>query len=170
MVTEGEIIYEKLGMIQARGSAAMDIRVDGSRSDTESWIRARETPAEELPTLSDEEISVAGKLAIPIDEYRRARYAAEIARKHLEDRATRLGLLVQKWLSDHDFSTHVSSVWLKTFAGKYRIDIGGAKPHLLFFEEDLVDDMLEGGSEEARHRFNRVLSLNLLDAREAQAS
>jgi len=148
----------------------MDIRVDGSRSDTESWIRARETPAEELPTLSDEEISVAGKLAIPIDEYRRARYAAEIARKHLEDRATRLGLLVQKWLSDHDFSTHVSSVWLKTFAGKYRIDIGGAKPHLLFFEEDLVDDMLEGGSEEARHRFNRVLSLNLLDAREAQAS
>ena len=157
-------------MISNKGSIAMDIRVDGSRSDTESWIQSREIPVDQLPSLSEEEMSVAGKLAIPIDEYRRARYAAEISRKHLKDRATRLGLLVQNWLSDHEFSAHVSSVWLKTFAGKYRVDIGGATPHRLFFEEELVDDMLEGGSEEARHRFNRVLSLNLLETREAQAS
>jgi hypothetical protein len=148
----------------------MDIRVDGSRSDTESWIQAHEIPLEQLPALSDEEISVAGKLAIPVDEYRRARYAVEISRKHLEERASKVGLLVQKWMADHSLSGRVDSVWLKTLAGKYRVDIEGTKPHLLFFEEDAVDDMLEGGSEEASHKFDRVLSLNLLDAREAAAS
>jgi hypothetical protein len=88
----------------------------------------------------------------------------------LEYRAKNLGLLVERWLLTHSIDAQVKSVRLKTFAGKYSVNIKGSGSNVLVFDEELIDDMFEGGSEAAEAKFNRLLALNLLGEQEAQAS
>ena len=65
----------------------------------------------------------------------------------------------------------VSFVWLKTFEGKYRVDVeSGGKHSLIFVDESLVDEMFENGSAQAERGLQHILELNLLPAEAVRAS
>lgn len=141
--------------------ASVQILVDGSRSSTESWVQAYRMPVEELPSISQDEQSVAGKLAIPPDDYRRSKYAADLTKQQLELRASKVGQLVQNWLRLHGIKAETTAVWLKTFEGRYRVEVRiGDQVHSFFLAEETMDDLLDAGSQEAQQKFEVVLRTN----------
>ncbi len=46
----------------------MDIRVDGNRSTSESWLESHRISLQELPSITEDEQRVAEKLAISFDD------------------------------------------------------------------------------------------------------
>lgn len=149
----------------------MEIRIDGNRSSSESWLESHRIPVQELPAISEEEQRVADKLAISAEEYRRSKYAAELTKKQLELRALKVGQLVEHWLRAHQVKAEIKAVWLKTFDGKYRIDVDvDGVAQLVMITEDLMDDILDSGSQEAQRSFDRVLAANFGLREVAQAS
>lgn len=149
----------------------MDIRIDGNRSSSESWLESHRIPLEELPGISEDEQRVAERLAISHEDYRRSKYASELTKKQLELRAMKVCQLVESWLRSHHVRAEIKAVWLKTFDGKYRIDVdvdGGTQ--LVVITEDLMDDILDAGSQEAQRSFDRVLTANFGLREVAQAS
>jgi hypothetical protein len=149
----------------------MDIRVDGYRSSNEDWIKAHQVPADALPPITEEESLVAGKLGISAEGYQRSKYAGDLSRPALEQRADVVGEIVAEWLRERRVSGEVVGVWLRTFEGKYRVEVklhDGSK--LIFIREELVDDLLEGGSEAALDNLNRLLAANFSRLSEQRAS
>jgi hypothetical protein len=139
----------------------MQILIDGNRSTNESWLVAHRVSEQELPAITPEEETVAGKLSISTDDYRRSKYAAELTKRELESRALKIGQIVENWLRNRNISAEVESVWLKTFDGKFRIDVKVAgKIEYLHISEDLVDDIFDSGSREAQQSLDRLLAAN----------
>jgi hypothetical protein len=149
---------------------AMEVRVDGNRSTNDSWLEAHRIPAQALPAITEDEQRVAEKLSISSEEYSRSKYAAELTKTQLQQRALKVGQLIENWLRKHDESAVVKAVWLKTFEGKYRVDVEtyGAVQNV-FVREELIDDVLDSGSHEAKLSLDRLLSLNLLAQEAARA-
>jgi hypothetical protein len=149
----------------------MEVRVDGSRSSSDNWLRASLAPSQELPKLTREEELVAKKLGIEAESYARERFAQELTEVELRDRAGRLGEIVQAWLDAHRLAASVASIWLKTFEGKYRLDLlQNGKSNLIFVDESLVDEIFEQGSERARSSLESILEMNLLPTQGLRAS
>jgi hypothetical protein len=149
----------------------MEIRVDGYRSTNEDWLAAHRISASELPPITEEEQQVAEKLGISAEEYLRSRYAGDLSRGELEKRARVVGSLLSRWLSVHGLSGTVLSVWLKTFEGKYRVEIAGPDGiQLVFLKEDLVNDLLDSGSREGKESLDRLMTANFGRAEATQAS
>ncbi len=149
----------------------MEIQIDGNRSSSESWLESHRMPLQDLPAISEDEQRVAEKLAISSEDYRRSKYASELTKRQLELRAVKVGQLVEGWLRSHQFKAETRAVWLKTFDGKYRIDVDvDGAAHLVLIAEDLMDDILDSGSQEAQQRFDRVLTANFGMREVAQAS
>jgi hypothetical protein len=149
----------------------MEIRVDGYRSTNEDWLTAHRIPSSELPPITPEEKQVAEKLGISPEEYLRSRYAGDLSRAELEKRATVVGNLLDLWLSSRGLSGTVLSVWLKTFEGKFRVEIAGPEGvQLVFLKEELIDDLLDSGSREAQESLDRLMTANFGRAAATQAS
>lgn len=149
----------------------MEIRIDGNRSSSESWLESYRVPVQELPAISEDEQRVAEKLAISAEDYRRSKYASELTKKQLELRAVKVGQLIESWLRSHQFKAEIKAVWLKTFDGKYRIDVDvDGVAQLVLITEDLMDDVLDSGSHEAQQSFDRVLTANFGMREVARAS
>jgi hypothetical protein len=149
----------------------MEVRIDGSRSSSENWLRASLAPISELPKLTSEEEQVAQKLGIAPEPYARERYAQELTDSDLRDRAVKFGNLVQAWLDDRQLTATVESVWLKTFEGKYRVELSvGGKFNLVFVDESLIDEIFEQGSIHARSCLAHILEANLFPAQAVRAS
>ncbi len=149
----------------------MDIQIDGNRSTSECWQAAQLISPQALPPISPEEEQVAKKLAISSEGYRRSKYAAELTKHQLEARALQVGKLVEAWLNRHNLIAQVEGVWLRTFQGKFRVEIRiGALTKLIFIEEDLINDLLDSGSIEAERSFDRLLTSNFSAQESAKAS
>jgi hypothetical protein len=149
----------------------MEIQIDGNRSSSENWLESHRIPVQDLPAISEDEQRVAEKLSISAEEYRRSKYASELTKKQLELRASKVGQLVQNWLRSRRLSGETKGVWLKTFDGKYRVDVDvdGVGQQVLLSEE-LMDDILDSGSYEAQRSFDRALMANFGTREAAQAS
>ena len=149
----------------------MEIRIDGSRSTSENWLFAHTVPSSKLPPITPEEQSVAEKLGISAEEYLRSRYAGDLTRDQLKKRAETVGGLVERWMSHRGVSGRVVAVWLKTFEGKFRIEIDGSEgSQLIFISEDLINDLLDAGSRGAQEDLDRLLAANFGLAEPAKAS
>ncbi len=149
----------------------LDIQIDGNRSTSESWQAAQLISLQALPPITPEEEQVARKLAISFEGYQRSKYAAELTKHQLEARALQVGRLVERWLNSHNLTARVEGVWLKTFDGKFQLEIrNGSLTKLIFIQEDLIDDLLDSGSNEAEQRLARLLTSNFADQENAKAS
>ena len=149
----------------------MQVQVDGSRSTAESWAEAHSASPQSLPVLSHAEQLAATRLALSSEAYSRSKYAIELTRQQLEQRASTLGRLVQEWLAEHGLSSEVRSVWLRTFEGKFRVDVQShGSLQRVFVDEDLADDLLDRGSRETMDRLDTLLSASLLASQKAHAS
>ena len=149
----------------------MEVRIDGNRSTSESWLEAHRIPLQELPAITDDEQRVAEKLAISSEEYRRSKYAADLTKQQLQLRAFKVGQFVESWLRNHQLLAEVKSVWLKTFDGKFRIDVEiNTMQQSVFIAEDLMNDILDSGSSEAQRSLDRLLAANFGILEGARAS
>ncbi len=149
----------------------MDIRVDGYRSSDENWLYAHRLPPQELPALTPEEREVAVNLGLRAEDYARSRLAGDKTRAKLGERAERVGLIIDSWMKKHGLPGEVTAVWLKTFQGKFRIEIATeARTMHLFIEEQIMDDLLDAGSRQAQDLLDRLLEANLGLNITAQAS
>jgi hypothetical protein len=149
----------------------MEVRVDGSRSSSENWLRASLAPSQELPKMSADEEEVARKLGISLESYARSRYAGELTAVELRQKAESLGRFVEKWLAAQHVPGSVDFVWLKTFEGKYRIDVElNGKHKLIFIGEALVEDVFEKGSDKTEKELQHIMELNILPAEAVRAS
>jgi hypothetical protein len=141
----------------------MDVIVSGSRSSSHDWHISNQVPSSALPTLTPAEKEVAKKLGITEEGYARSTYAEKLTRTELELRARRLGNLIEMWLKPDFPEVKIESVWLKTFEGKFRIDLHVGRRSVMFFmDEELVDELFNGGSAGAEKKLRRVVDLALI--------
>ncbi len=149
----------------------MQIGVDGYRSSKEDWIRAHQVPVDDLPQITDEESLVAGKFGMSEEEYKRSQYALELSLVALKQRTGIVGELVTDWLQKNRVRGEVAAVWLKTLEGKFRIEVTTLRGTIpIFIREEVIDDLLEGGSLVAKDAIDRLLAANLATLIEKRAS
>ena len=149
----------------------MQVLVEGSRSTSDDWLWAQQLPASELPSLSDEQKSVAKKLGVSPEDYARSAKAGELTRQELQVKAATFGSLLEQKIRGRVPNASVESVTLLTFEGKFRaVAVAEGKEIRLQIDEDLVDRLLESGSAELEARLDRIIDLNLPGSAAARAS
>jgi hypothetical protein len=110
-------------------------------------------------------------LGISEEGYARSVFAEQLTRVDLEQRARRLGALIEKWHEGVIPKVSVLRVWLTTFEGRFRVELKAASQvATIFLEEDDVDDLFDSGSEQAERQIRRAIDLALtVQATEATA-
>ena len=140
----------------------MQIHVDGNRSSSENWMRAQAAPPQTLPELSPEQRKVASRLGVENEAYARGVLAGDLERRELEEKAEKAARLIERLASRKVPGVLVESVWLKTFDGKFRFELESCgRRTLIFVVEDLVNNVLESGSEQAEVEIGRILDAGL---------
>ena len=121
--------------------------------------------------LSQDEQTVAKRMGLSAEDYARSRYAIDLTDFELRDKAQKLVGFVDAWLGSRRILATVESVWLKTFEGKYKIDLlSEGRRTQVTLDESLIDEILERGSPNARRRLENLLEINLLPESMARAS
>jgi hypothetical protein len=140
----------------------MEIYIDGGRSSLEDWTRAQQWPIEQLPPLTPEQKTVAGKLGISEVDYARSAYAGELSRGELVSKTERFGRLVEGIMREMFPDASVEKVSLKTFAGRIQVQAtAGGHPVHFDVDEDLVDGLLRSGSAQLEAGLRRIVELSL---------
>ncbi len=149
----------------------MDIHVDGYRSTNENWLLAQNVASQELPPLTQEQREVAKDLGLSPDAYARSLFAGDLTRGELQQRSEAVAHLVNRWLERNAVRGDVKAIWLKTFEGKFRVDVQNAgRTVLVFIDEDVIDGILASGSSESQRQFERILDANFGMKEQARAS
>jgi hypothetical protein len=140
----------------------MEIVIDGWRAGIEEWKRAQKVPVGELPSLSNEQRHVANQLSIREEDYARSVVAGRRTQDELLQKARSLALLLEQKLKSRNQTAAIDLVRLKAIDHRFDIEAtaGGSKISLRI-DEDLVDDLLQSGSEEVDRRLDRVVELAL---------
>ncbi len=140
----------------------MEVVVEGSRSSSQNWLLAQNMALEELPRLSPEQKTLAGRQGIPEEAFARSAKAKELSLPELVAKSETVGRLLETLAREKFSSVHVTEVALITFYGRFevRLEVDGT-PLRLSVDEDLVDSLLQTGSEESERRFRRVVDLHL---------
>ena len=141
----------------------VQISVRGSRTSVFDLDAVQAMPKEELPPLTPEQQQVAGKLHIPEEHYARNALATQRSMEKLLDKAERFAQLLRINFQERAPSLELKRVALDTLKGKFEVE-AGLDGHSFAFrvDEELVDDLFEGGSEIAEKRLGRVIELALL--------
>jgi len=140
----------------------MDIRIDGNRSTAENWMLAQNASKELLPALSEAQKTVADELRTSHEAYARSVYAVDLSRNDLVAKAERAGRAIERIAQRKVPGIAVDSVWLKTFAGKFRFDLNLDRNHTaMWVNEDVIDELLESGSRTAEEQLARVVEYSL---------
>ena len=140
----------------------MEVIVEGSRSSSQNWLRAQTMPPEELPLLSPEQKELAGRQGISEETFARSAKARELSLPELVSKSETVGRLIETLVREKFSSVCVKEIVLITFHGIFEVglEIDGA-PVYLKVNEDLVDSLLQSGSEESEKRIRRVVDLHM---------
>lgn len=143
----------------------MQVLVDGNRSSADAWLQAHLAPLTSLPELSSEETAFVESLKLSAEERRRSKYAVDLTRPQLEERALLVGRLVNDWFRNNRCAYNVTAVEWRTLEGKFhlRVEVEG-RERQLNIREELIDELLENGSEDAERRLSRLLLANVPEA------
>ncbi len=139
----------------------MQISVEGRRSSVSDWRAVAEIPTDQLKPLTPEQAAVAAELKISAEDYARSILESERATEALLEKTQRFAMLLKQRFASRVAGVQIDSVALETWAGKFRVAIRGKMNTVFRINEDLVDDLFEGGSKEANERISRVVDLVL---------
>jgi len=141
----------------------VQISVRGSRTSVFDMDAVQALPKEALPPLTPEQQQVAGKMHIREEDYARNALATQRSMEKLLDKAERFAQLLRVNFLEREPSLALKRVALDTLKGKFEVE-AELESHALVFrvDEELVDDLFEGGSEIAERRLERVIELALL--------
>ena len=136
----------------------MDVIVEGWRASPADWQAASREPADQLPPLSEAQREVARKLHIPEEDYARSAFAGKRTQAALLEKAQRFARLLDARVKKLREAASVSTVVLRTIDHRFDVEISDGKKLLpLRIDENIVDDLLEGGSADADRRVSGML-------------
>lgn len=101
-------------------------------------------------------------MRIPEEDYARSALAGQRTQERLLAKTEQVAKIVQRKFAERSPGAAVEQVALVTWDHKFEIDVvlnGKAMP--LRIDEDLFDDVLEGGSAYAEQKLDRILDLIL---------
>ncbi len=140
----------------------MEISVLGARVSITDWQAAQSTPSADVPPLTPEQREVARKLQIAEEDYARSAMADQRAMEKLLRKAEQFARLLGQILKRTAPTAGIESVVLNTWEDRFETQLqinGHVFP--VNISEDIVDDLLERGSEEAEQRLARILEVAL---------
>jgi hypothetical protein len=150
----------------------MQIVIEGSRSTDRHWLQAQQVPAEMLPHLTEEQRRIARNFGVADETYARSVYAGELSQPAWAEKTRRLGQILESFMRSRILGAEVFQVTLQTAQGLFEVRAKVSGEEFAFqVQEDLVDELMEGGSEEALNRLQRIVEFALLPVGEkARAS
>jgi len=138
---------------------SVQIPVDGWRAKAADRKAVHEIPAEQLPPLTQQQREVARKLQIAEVDYARSAVAGQRTAERLLQKAEQLARLLQAKVGPR---VRIQGVTLKTVEHRFEVEANSdGTPLALRIDEDLVDDLFEGGALEAEQRLGRVVEMAL---------
>jgi hypothetical protein len=137
----------------------MQISVEGRRSSTSDWQAVRDIPGDQLKPLTPEQAAVAAQLKISPEDYARSALAGERTTEALLGKTQRFAGLLEQRLASRVVGVRIDSVALETWEHKFRVVVRGKLNTVFHINEDVVDDLFEGGSKEADDRISRIVDL-----------
>jgi len=141
----------------------MEIYVEGGRSSSESWTRAHRAPLDSLPNLSEGQKAYVSKLGLDGEAYARSLLAQELELPYLEKKAEKAARVIEKIGAARLFDLRVRGVLLNTLQGKYRFEVVSKEDRHdeIVVSEDLIDELLETGTESSERQIARILEFGL---------
>ncbi len=152
----------------------MEIVIDGWRAGGEERREAATTPAWQLPTLTEEQKTVARRMGISEEDYQKSVYAGRLNQNRLIEKTKRFAAILEAKLGKMAPGAHIDRIRLLTIEREYRIDIYVEGKKVLFrVAEDMVDDFMEKGFADVGQRIEQnletVLAVQATHTRHGQA-
>jgi hypothetical protein len=149
----------------------MEVFVRGSRSSAQDWVRARQIPANQLPSLDQEQKAAALRGKISEDDYARSAYAGHLSQQRLLQQTLQFGRWLNARIEERNPDCHVESITLDTWQGRYQVTVLGGDQRVDFeIDEDMVERFLTTGSAELERAIYRLLDIYVPQKRVARAS
>jgi hypothetical protein len=143
------------------------IVVEGWRAGADERREAAAVPANELPVLNDEQKEVAKKLGISEESYARSTYAGRRNQERLLEKTRRFAQILMNRLGAVADGAKIERIRLVTVDHEYKIEISLNQQRIHFrVPEEMVDDLVEGGSTEVESQIVNRLQ-NVLAGRAA---
>jgi hypothetical protein len=154
------------------GVFLMHIVIEGYRSTDQDWLKAQQTPSDALPRLTEEQKQIASTFGASSETYARSLYAGELSQRVWEDKAKRLGQILESLMTSRIPDAEVLRVTLQTSRGVFEVVARAAGSEFKFrVQEDVADELMEGGDADALDRLRRIVEFALLPlAGKARAS
>ncbi len=137
-----------------------EVFVSDYSSSVDEYRRAMQAPLSELPELTAEQRTVAKKMGISEEDYRRSVLAGRLGESRMLRRGQGLGEIVEKLLDGLGPDYHVDAIKAEMFNSRWLVRV--AAPDRIFnvaVPRELADDVLDSGtSEEIERLKNCVLS------------
>lgn len=146
----------------ARKRGWMEIIIEGSRSSSQSWLYAQTMPQGELPSLTAEQRRIAAQQNIPEEVFARSVKARELSLPELASKAEAVGRLLERMMREQRPDSLVQEVRFLTLSGRLDIQAAdGGRRFDLKIDEELVDGLLQTGSEDCERRLRRIVEMSL---------
>jgi hypothetical protein len=145
---------------------SVEIAVRGGRISGDEWDAIQALPEEELPPLTPGQQQAARQMRIKESDYARSALARKRGAESMLGEVERFARFLRLNLDQRAPSLELTRVTLDTLKGKFEVEAKLDGQVLRFrVDEDLVDELFEGGSEVAEKRIERVIELALLTRR-----
>jgi hypothetical protein len=149
----------------------MEVFVRGSRSSTQDWLRAQQIPANELPSLDEEQKAEARLTHRSEEDYARSVYAGQLSQQSMLQKLLRFGHWLAAKIEERSPESGIDSIELNTWSGKLQIQgMTGGEPFLFDLDEEMVERFLTTGAGELESSILRVLDIFLPQRKVARAS
>jgi hypothetical protein len=148
--------------VRIEAGMSMEVIVTGWRSTTDAWAKAHLVRLSDLPALSPEQADVARKLGLSAEEYARSFYAGELSKPELTGKAEAIGKLIERLAGSQSPGAKIDQVLLETYHGLVRLKGSvGDSEFRMEVEEELVEDLMKGGSGKLLERLERIVKMAL---------
>lgn len=135
-----------------------EIIIVGWRAGGEDRREAESAPEWQLFQLSEEQRTVAKRMGVPEDDYKKIVYAGKRSQQRLIEKAKVFATFLEGALSRLAPGAYVDKLRLLTLEREYRVDIYIAGKKVLFrVSEDMVEDFMEKGFAEVGQRIEQNL-------------
>ncbi len=156
--------FEPRLRVEAEKEAGLPVKigVDGMRFSTRYTDEARSIPPDQLPPLSDPQRAAAESMGVSEEAYARNLVVGEKTWNELLEKTKRLADVLQHRLAELATEAKLETVILRTFDRTFDAEIRLEDRTLpVRIRESIIDDLFEGGSEQAKVNIDRILGIAL---------
>jgi hypothetical protein len=147
---------------EKQAALGLEIAVEGLRIGSAELQAVRNVPSGELPPLTEMERTVAKKLGVSEEDYARNLLAGHKTTEFLYGKTERLARHLQAVIAANRISARIERIALINVDHRFDVEVRvNGSTVLMRIDENVVDDLFEGGSAEAEERLQRIVRTNL---------